>query len=200
MLGTGTIARPAPTLLLVAGLLMAAGLLAAPAAASGQEQAEDAAGFQAFSERVDAFVRLHKSVEATLPRLKPTDLPEMISAHQQALARKIREARPGARLGDIFTHEAREAFRHAIRSEYKSSHAARALATMQQAAPAKELRLRVNQVSPGAVPDAGVPPTLLLRFPKLPDEVAYRIAGRDLVLLDVNANLVVDLIRKAIPE
>src|SRR5712692_9381126 len=51
--------------------------------------AEDAAGSKEFLDRVQGYVQLHKSVESTLPSLKPTDLPEMIAAHEQALARKI---------------------------------------------------------------------------------------------------------------
>ena len=67
-----------------------------------------------------------------------------------------------------------------------------------QGDPVKAVRLRVNQPYPDGVPYTTVPPTLLLRLPKLPDEVAYRIVDRDLVLLDVKANLVVDLIPEVI--
>jgi hypothetical protein len=188
-----------PRSALLATMLLAGCALAHPAAASGKEQEEDVAGFKAFSERVEEYVQLHKSVEATLPRLKPTDLPEMITAHQQALARKIREARPRAQRGDIFTDKAREAFRHAVRSEFQGPHAPYARATIQQGNPVKAVRLRVNQAYPEGVPYTTVPPTLLLKVPKLPDEVAYRIVDRDLVLLDVKANLVVDLVPKVIP-
>ena len=189
---------PPPRSALLAALLLAGCALAHPAVASEREQGEDAAGFKVFSERVDEYVQLHKSVEATLPRLKPTDLPEMITAHQQALARKIRETRLHAHRGDVFTHQASEAFRHAIRSEFQGPHAPNARATIQQGSPLKTVRLRLNQAYPEGVPYTTVPPTLLLKFPKLPAEVAYQIVGRDLVLLDVKANLVVDLIPEAI--
>jgi hypothetical protein len=188
-----------PQSALLATILLAGCALAHSAAASGKEQEEDVAGFKAFSERVEEYVQLHKSVEATLPRLKPTDLPEMITAHQQALARKIRETRRHAHRGDIFTHQAREAFRHAIRSEFQGPDAPNARATIRQGSPVKTVRLRINQAYPEGVPYTTVPPTLLLKLPKLPDEVAYRIVGRDLVLLDVKANLVVDLFREVIP-
>ena len=184
---------------LAAALLFAGCALAYPAFASERERNEDAAGFKAFSERVNAYVQLHKSAEASLPKLKPTDVPEMITAHQEALARKIREARLHAHRGDIFTHQAREAFRHAIRSEFQGPHAPNARATILQGSPVKTVRLQLNQAYPEGVPYTTVPPTLLQKFPKLPDEVAYRIVGRDLVLLDLKANLVVDLIPEAIP-
>ena len=91
-------------------------MLAGQGAAPSKEQADDAAGFKEFSTRVQAYVKLQKTVESSLPALKPTDLPEMITAHQQVLARKIREARPHAKSGDIFTPAACEAFCHASRA------------------------------------------------------------------------------------
>ena len=58
----------------------------------------------------------------------------------------------------------------------------------------------MNQTYPDGVPFTTVPPTLLLKLPKLPEKVAYRIVGRDLILLDVEANLVVDRITEIIPQ
>jgi hypothetical protein len=72
-------------------------MLAGQAAAPTKDQADDAAGFKEFAARVQAYVTLQKKVVASLPGLKSTDLPEMITAYQQALARKIREARPRRR-------------------------------------------------------------------------------------------------------
>src|ERR1017187_10722960 len=54
---------------------------------SAEQQRADAAGFQEFSDRVKDYVKLHNSQEAVIPAVKATDLPEMINAHQQALAR-----------------------------------------------------------------------------------------------------------------
>ena len=97
--------RALPGLVALALCAVPVGMLAGQGAAASQEQAEDAAAFKEFSVRVQAYVKLQKTVESGLPALKPTDLPEMIAAHQQALARKIREARPHAKPGDIFTSD-----------------------------------------------------------------------------------------------
>jgi len=166
---------------------------------SPKAQAEIANGYKDFSDRVQAYVTLHKSVESTLPTLKTTDLPEMIAAHQHALARKIREARPKARRGAIFSEAAVKAFRLTIRSEFLGPHGAGARTTIRQGEPLTEIHLHVNETYPDGVPFTTVPPTLLLKLPKLPDQVAYRIVGRDLILLDVEANLVVDRITEVIP-
>lgn len=166
--------------------------------APDKAQPEDAAGYKEFLDRVQGYVQLHKSVESTLPSLKPTDLPEMIAAHEQALARKIREARPNAQPGDIFTDKSREAIRRAIRDMFQGPHGRHARTTIRQGEPLKEVHLHVNQVYPKGVPFTTVPPALLLKLPKLPNEVVYRIADRDLLLLDAKANLVVDLIPEVI--
>ncbi len=123
----------------------------------------------------------------------------MIQTHQEALARKIREARPHARRGDIFGRKG-TAFRRTIADVLLGPRARHARATIQQAgAPLKAVRLRVNRPYPEGAPYTTVPPTLLQALPQLPEQLAYRIVDRDLALVDVKANLVVDFIHEALP-
>ena len=178
-----------------------------PTAAPKQESAEakeleakTAAGFKEFQERVDAYVKLHKSVAGSLPNIKPTTEPEKITDHQRALAQKIREARPYARRGEIFTENAKDAFGRVIRAEFQGPHGRKARTTIRQGEPLKKVHLQVNESYPDGVPFTTLPPSLLLRFPKLPEQVAYRIVVHDLVLIDVEANLVVDRIPEIIPN
>jgi hypothetical protein len=49
------------------------------------------------------------------------------------------------------------------------------------------------------VPLQSTPPTLLANLPELPPGLDYRIVNRTLVLRDVQANLVLDFIPKALP-
>lgn len=184
----------------VALFVMAFGVLAAQDSSPGKERKEDEAGFKEFSDRVQDYVTLQKTIESSLPTMNSTDLPEMIAAHQQALARKIRESRPKAKAGDIFTDSARDAFRHAIRSAFQGPEGDHVRATMQQGAPVREQHLKVNGIYPDAAPYTTVPPTLLSAFPKLPENAAYRIVCRDLVLIDVKSNIVIDLIHEIIPK
>jgi hypothetical protein len=158
-----------------------------------------APGFQEFSDRVQKYLKVHKSVEGTLPKLKSTSDPAVIERHQKALGRKIKVARVHAKQGDIFTPAASEEFKKTITNEFQSPRAPNAQATMTQGAPLKEVHLRVNQLYPASVPFTSVPPSLLQNLPKLPEEIAYRVAGHDFVLLDVSANLVLDLIPGVIP-
>jgi hypothetical protein len=57
----------------------------------------------------------------------------------------------------------------------------------------------VNAAYPDSAPLSTVPPTLLLRLPKLPKEVEFRFVGRDLVLYDAYADLIVDFVPNAMP-
>jgi len=156
-------------------------------------------GFQEFSDRVQKYIQLHKSIEATVPKLKATNEPELIAAHQKILARKIKAARLHAKRGDVFTPAAKEDFLKAISSEFQGPQAPHAKATIKQGAPLKKVHLHVNEIYPESIPYTSVPPTMLQNLPKLPEEVAYRVVSSDLVLLDVKANLVVDYLPGVIP-
>jgi hypothetical protein len=170
------------------------------AAVSPSKEAKNAVGFNEFWLRVQAYVKLHNSIESSLPALKPTDQPEKIANHQQALAQEVREARRHARRGDIFSEQARKAFRRTVREEFGGPHGHGARTTIRQGEPLKTIHLHVNEPYPDGVPYTTLPPTLLLKFPRLPDQVAYRIVVRDLILLDVEANLVIDRIPDIFPE
>jgi hypothetical protein len=174
-------------------------VLAGQGVAPTKEQADDAAAFKEFSIRVQAYVKLHKTVESGLPALKSTDLPELIAAHEQALARKIQEARPHAKAGDIFTPAAREAFRHASLAALGGANSANSRAYMQPDAANPGMRLTVNGIYPDTEPITPFPPALLATFPTLPVELAYRIVGRTLIVVDVKSRLIVDVARLVLP-
>ena len=49
-------------------------------------------------------------------------------------------------------------------------------------------------------PRSTVPPSLLLTLPPLPSSLHYRFVGRDLILLDSVAQLIVDVLPAAAPD
>ena len=191
--------RWAPGLVALSLCVVATRMFAGQEAAAGRENADDAAAFKEFSARVQAYLTLQKSIESSLPALKPTDLPEMITAHQQVLARKIREARPHAKAGDLFTSAAREAFRHASRAVLAGPGSANSRAYMQSGAPDPAMRLTVNGIYPDTEPITALSPELLAAYPPLPAGVAYRVVGRTLIVIDVESRLVVDIARLILP-
>ena len=174
----------------------------APGFASHQRQPKDseaARDFKPFIARVQAYVKMQKKLEASLPALKPTKDPAQIVEYQQALARKIADARRDALQGDIFTHEATERIRRIIHRSFEGPEGHLARRTMQQDTPFKVVTMHVNDAFPDNIPLTTTPPTLMLKLPELPPGLAYRFVGRTLVLKDIKAELVVDLIPNALP-
>lgn len=169
---------------------------------AGQAQAprlnEEARDLKVFNDRVQEYVKMQKDLEASLPTLKPRMDAAQIIEHQHALAKRIADARRDARQGDIFTHEVTKRFRKIIRREFHGPEGRLARKTIQQDTPSKVIVLHVNDVYPEAIPLITTPPTLLLKLPELPPELAYRFVGHDLTLKDVKASLIVDLIPNAI--
>jgi hypothetical protein len=152
-------------------------------------------GFDDFNQRVQEYMKLRKA----LPNQKTTKRQEQIVDRRHTLADAIREARPAAKQGDIFTPDSSPEFLKVIRGTLQGSTAANARKTIRQGEPVTGVHLTVNGAYPEHLPRTTVPPTLLLRLPRLPDKLAYRIVGHDFVLQDTEARLVVDLIPGALP-
>ena len=170
------------------------------AQAQAPRDSEEARDLKTFADRVQAYVEIQKNLGASLPTLKPTEDVAQIVEHQHALAKKIADARRDARQGDIFTHEVTERFRKIIRKAFHGPEGRLARRTIQRDTPYKAIvRLHVNDEFPEGIPITTTPPTLLLKLPELPQELAYRFVGRDLTLVDTEACLIVDLIPNAIP-
>lgn len=164
-------------------------------------QAGDAASKQAlddFSARVNAYAKLRASLEETLPKLKPTDQPAKLADHDQALSAKVIDARKNAKQGDIFTKDISEQFRQRISEQLSGPQGRESRQTIRQGEPV-ELQVHVNQIYPAKLPRTTVPPTLLLKLPKLPKGIEYRIIGRTFALYDVKSHMIIDYIPGALP-
>ena len=156
--------------------------------------------FKIFTDRIQAYVKMQKNLEASLSTLRPTKDAAQIVEHQHALAAKIADVRRDAHRGDIFTHDVAERFRKIIHSEFHGPEGRSAREAIRQDDPSKvSVRLHVNDVFPEGVSLTTTPPSLLLKLPELPQELAYRFVGRDFALIDTKARLIVDLIPNAIP-
>lgn len=151
-----------------------------------------------FEKRVADYVKVHKTVQSEVHRLKPTKSPEAIEQYAHSLARGIRAARRGARQGDIFTPEITAEFRRLIDLTMHGPDAAAIRVSLRHAEPLATRPLRVNDAYPPATPLQSTPPSLLLNLPPLPPELEYRVVGHSLILRDIDANLIVDFIANAI--
>ena len=161
---------------------------------------ESARVFAAFQERVENYMELREKATEPVPALEPTEDAARISAYQDALATRIRVARTAARHGDIFTPEIRMHFRRLLAPELKGEDGRDIRATLQDDAPEPgAVPLEVNASYPSGTAFPTTPAPLLAALPRLPPRLEYRIIGRDLILLDQPANLIVDFVRNAIP-
>jgi hypothetical protein len=114
------------------------------------------------------------------------------------LADVPREARPASREGDIFSPDVADLFRRRIAGtlqayDYTPADMLAELDVEELVAPP----IRVNETLRRGI--GVMMPWLVGALPVLPEELAYRIVAHDFVLIDVQSNLVVDVIRAVLP-
>ncbi len=174
-------------------------MTAAPGVTIAQEavpgRGESARLVSDFQSRAAKYLALRKKVAGKSS--KQSDSPASITSHQKELSEKIRQARTGAKQGEIFTPELAAYFRRQIAASLSGPHGSQIRASMRHAEPV-ELKLQVNEAYPDNVPLQSTPPSLLLDLPLTPEGLEYRIIGQDLVMRDTEANIVVDFIDRAI--
>ncbi|HSC27444.1 MAG TPA: hypothetical protein VLD67_09230 [Vicinamibacterales bacterium] len=158
---------------------------------------KEAAALATFTARVDDYVKLHRDLEGPVPTVRVSSDPAEIRAAMTALADKIREARPHAKQGDFFTADIVTLFRRLIREGCGGQYKKLLEAVRDEAPPMATPE--VNGRWPDEAPMTMMPPGVLCNLPQLPDELEYRFVSRDLVLRDMHANLIVDVLVRAIP-
>ena len=170
-----------------------------PTATTGEVKVNaDAVILKDFNDRVDAYVGIHNKAKGQAPALKESEDAAKISAAQDGLANQIRALRADAKAGDIFTPAIRDKFRRLMYPELKGEDGADAKKILKDDAPPPgAVPLKVNaKYTADSMPT--VPSNLLLNLPTLPKELEYRIIGKNLILLDVDASVIVDYIPNAI--
>jgi hypothetical protein len=152
---------------------------------------------KAFMKRVNDFTSLKKTLAGDLAKIKPGDpRTGQLEKHEDTLASRIMAARKDAKRGDIFG-DAAPYFKRIIERDAQTRGLRDAYATMQEV-PALSPPT-VNALYPEKAALATVPPLILVNLPRLPDGLEYRFMGRDLILRDREANVIVDFIPGAVP-
>jgi hypothetical protein len=185
-----------------AGLLLAAALLTSTANARlpGRQHPNEGARRSAladFSCRVQVYVDIRDRACMVTPVGVSAD-PAEIRRASDALSMDTRTARAGARQGDIFTPAIAAVFRVAVGG--CQNQCAGLLATVTEELDAPLPPARVHDRWPIGVPVPTMPPDLLAALPRLPSGLQYRFINRDLALIDIDANLIVDFVPDAIPS
>jgi hypothetical protein len=161
---------------------------------------EDTRALQEFNHALDGYVALHRTLERSLPAERMFDDPREAMAAADALSDAIRTCRRDARRGDVFTPDAGRYIRQVIARtlvEYgaRAGEISRFLSEPLRGA----RRPRVNHRYDWRL-GAWMWGRLLQELPPLPGELEYRIVGAHLVLIDLRANLVVDILKNAMPR
>ena len=151
-----------------------------------------------FTAGVQEYLRLREEAARGLPHERPFDDPREALDVRKALRRAIRDARRDARAGDLFNPRAAAAFRHIVATT----------AGAHRVDPQDIVRALRAERAPGAKQPAvngrydwrlgaWMWPALLQALPSLPEDLQYRIVDSDLVLVDLQASLVVDILEDA---
>jgi hypothetical protein len=199
-------------------------LLAAPACATlrgGEKVAPpqavdmDPQALQKFQHEVEEYVELHQELLKRVPTVSASSTPEEIAAHRRKMTEAIRAERATEKQGAIFKPQVAAAFKELIHKELSGPEGPAMLEEMRggnpkvegtptQQNPTREVQTRVelavNAVYPDSAPHSGVPSSLLLKMPPLPDQVVYGFVGRALILRDTEASVILDLVPDAIVD
>jgi hypothetical protein len=170
---------------------------AASVNADGQPVNPMGAATLEFQKRVEEYMKVHNKAEAEVPNLKRTDDPVEISKREQDLAKAIMTLRASAPAGEIFVKEYQPYFAKIIQDDFAERSAADRKALVHELP--RNIKIDVNTVYPTTLPLITFPAGLLRKLPDLPPELEYRIVGRHLLLRDVKANLIVDVLRDVVP-
>ncbi len=155
------------------------------------------AAVKAFRDRAEAYLALHRKAAEGLPPLKETDDPAKLTSREVALGEAIRRIRLDAKPGDIFGADLSPHIRDVIKKDWaKRSEADRA--GLREGVPPGSLA-DVNATYPQALALGTFPATLLAALPPLPEQLEYRFVGRHLIVRDVNANIIVDVLPDVLP-
>jgi len=165
--------------------------------ADGQPINAQGAATLEFKKRIDAYMKVHNDAEGKVPSLKKTDDPKEISEREKLLGQAIMTLRANAQPGDVFAPDYQPYFIKIVQDDFKTRSAADRKALINEL-PAK-MKIDINTVYPTTMPLETFPPALLRKLPDLPPELEYRIVGRSLLLRDVKANLIVDILRDVVP-
>ena len=159
----------------------------------------DAKGLEDFQEEVAEYVELRRRLDKQLPPLPPKPPPERVHAYQTGLEKLLAAKRARSKEGDLFVRKVRPLLRRLIREILAGPGGRTLRAEIYDEAPGRTYRININTRYPSVLPLSTVPYRLLSALPPLPVEIQYRIVGRDLVLLDIDAQIVVDVLRNVVP-
>lgn len=181
-----------PSVVAAAALMCTFAAQAAPASPEDPAVAE-------FNARVKEYIALHEKLEATIPNLPKKATPQQLEKNQAALGQLIRSARRNAKPGDIFNPGIQTIVRRVIAEVLAGPDGKTVKSSIMDENPGVP-KLVLNERYPSTVPLSTMPPQVLEPLPKLQGELEFRFLGRRLILLDTEADIILDYIDDVIPN
>jgi hypothetical protein len=155
------------------------------------------AGPLLFDRAVSQYVEIRRLQQPIDVDCLTADL-EVIQGAREKLAAAIRDAR-GAGQGSVFGAEVATTIRRRLdRALEKHPYDAMLLGGLATDAASTRVPIAVNGTLPWGIA-VRLAPSLLAELPSLPEELEYRLIGRDLILWDAGTDLVVDILPDALP-
>jgi hypothetical protein len=182
--------------------VVAAAILNAIPAGIAHGQHIATAPVRAFVVATHEYAGMHRRLEAQIGSIEITSSIGEINRIVQQLAAAIRAERAGAKQGDYFTpalvHELRAAIDGALRANDLTADDVIDAGRV-DGIDYRRLDLRVNGTFPWVL-GVAMFPCVIDALPALPPELQYRIVGDDLLLIDVHASLIVDILPSALVD
>lgn len=170
------------------------------AAAHGQSPDPALQAVAAFERTTQAYALMHRRLESQIGAIEFGTPVAEINRIINQLAFAIRAERHDARQGDVFAPALGDVLRaritDALREHHYTAHDVRA-AGRAEGVDYGRVRLKVHDTFPWILA-AAMFPCIIEALPPLPPELQYRIVGDDLLLVDVHASLVVDVLPQAL--
>jgi hypothetical protein len=197
-----SVPAPAAAVRPFAAAVAAVMLFAGAAASFAQLPPPETLAGRQFTKATRAYASLHRRVEKNLPALQVNSNPETLHLLVEQMAVAIRAARPDARQGEFFTDalavEVRLRIAGALAAHGLTAWDVHAMEAADEIDPSR-VSLTVNSPFPWRYASAMFP-CVLEALPALPPELQYRIVGSTLVLIDVHAGLILDLLPHALAD
>jgi len=154
-----------------------------------------------FENNVANYLALRRQVSTRVQVPTITSDPATLLLTVNQLAHRIRAVRSHARQGDIFNDDIGRTFRNRIQQALRDRgiSSIELLPSLRENTTATARRgMIVNGLFDWTASEQ-TPPAILAALPPLPDTLEYKFVSRALVLVDVEANLVVDILPDALP-
>lgn len=179
--------------------IVAATLAGAVGVSTVAAQSAGRGGLQVFGQRIAAYAELHQRVHAVFPPSAPTDAYVLVRRRAH-LGAAIRAERAQAEQGEIFDAATAAALRDVVADALRGVDVELLLVDLYEGCEMPTgYRPEVNRSYPDWATHQ-MPIAMLVALPALPAGIQYRLIDHDLLLWDIEADLIIDVLPDALPR